>query len=71
MGRNQRDLNVFAVEVVLDNSKAKIPVDAQEITIRKTYNCDTDKEDYYLNTKHILAKDLFNLFESGGFSLSH
>ena len=62
---------MYAVEVVLDNSKAKIPIDSRDLTIRKTYNCDTDKEDYYLNGKHILEKELFNLFESGGFSLSH
>lgn len=47
-----------------------IPVDAKELTVRKTYNCDTDKEDYYFNGKHITHKDLFNLFESGGYSFS-
>lgn len=61
---------MYTVEVTLDNSKFKIPIDAANITIRKTYNCDTDKEDYYLNGKHIVEKELFNLFESGGFSLS-
>lgn len=56
---------------MLDNSSGKVPVESQELNIRKTYNCDSDKEDYYLNGKHILEKELFNLFESGGFSLSH
>jgi chromosome segregation ATPase len=69
--RGQRDFNTYAVEVVLDNSGGKIPVDSQELTIRKSYNCDTDKEEYHLNAKRILEKELFNLFESGGFSLSH
>jgi chromosome segregation ATPase len=57
------------VEVTLDNSKSKIPIDSVDIVIRKTYNCNTDKEDYYLNGKHIAEKEIFNLFESGGFSL--
>jgi chromosome segregation ATPase len=52
----------------LDNEQSKIPVEAKELIIRKTYNVDTDKEDYYLNNKHIVEKELFNLFESGGFS---
>jgi structural maintenance of chromosome 3 (chondroitin sulfate proteoglycan 6) len=61
---------VYAVEVTLDNTLSKIPVEAKELIVRKTYNVDTDKDDYYLNGKHIIEKELFNLFESGGFSLS-
>ena len=37
--------------------------------MRKTYHCQTDKEDYCVNSKPIREKELFNLFESGGFSL--
>jgi len=61
---------VYAVEVVLDNSERRIPVDTAELTVRKSYNTSTDREDYHLNGKHIREKELFNLFESGGFSLN-
>jgi chromosome segregation ATPase len=54
---------------VLDNSQRRIPVDAAELTLRKAYNTATDREDYHLNGKHIREKELFNLFESGGFNL--
>jgi chromosome segregation ATPase len=60
---------VYAVEVTLDNSEQRIPVDSAELIVRKSYNTTTDREDYHLNGKHIREKDLFNLFESGGFSL--
>ncbi len=61
---------MYAVEVVLDNSERRIPVDTSELTVRKSYNTATDREDYHLNGKHIREKELFNLFESGGFSLN-
>ena len=38
--------------------------------MRKSYNCNTDKEDHWLNGQPISHKDLVNLFESAGFSLS-
>jgi hypothetical protein len=40
-----------------------------QLTVKKTYNVDTDKESYLLNGTHIQEKELFNLFEAGGFSL--
>jgi chromosome segregation ATPase len=60
---------VFAVEITLCNAEKRIPVEADELTVRKTYNTQTDREDYHLNGKHIRQKELFNLFESGGFSM--
>lgn len=60
---------MYTVEVILDNSEKRIPVDTPELTIRKSYNTTTDREDYHLNGKHIREKELFNLFESGGFNL--
>jgi len=55
--------------VTLDNSQEKIPIEAKELVICKTYHAGTGKEEYLLNGKHILKTDLFTLFESGGFSL--
>jgi len=56
--------------VTLDNSSHRVPYNAKEITVRKSYNCSTDREDYLLNGHHITQKDLFNLFDSSNFSLS-
>jgi len=61
---------VFSVEVTLDNIERKIPVESDDLIVKKSYNTSTDREDYHLNGKHIKEKELFNLFESGGFSLN-
>jgi len=58
------------VDVILDNSDQRVAVAGKEIIVRKTYNVDTDKDNYYVNGSHIQEKELFNLFEAGGFSLS-
>lgn len=57
------------VEVVLCNAEHRVPIEADELIVRKTYNVQTDREEYQLNGKNIREKELFNLFESGGFSL--
>ena len=56
--------------MILDNARQKIPVASNEISVRKSYNVETDKEFYYLNGSHIQEKELFNLFESGGYSFA-
>ena len=67
--RRQSDPQSYVVEVTLDNSNRRIPIEAEDLIVRKTYHCQTDREDYYINGKMIREKDLFDLFESGGFSL--
>jgi len=62
---------VISVEVVLDNSKYKIPLNEKEITLKKTYNVETAKEEYILNGKHIDKNEVFNLFDSGSFSFNN
>ena len=66
---NGQDIHSYFVEIILDNTGRRIPVEADELTIRKSYNTQTDREDFLLNGKPIREKELFNLFESGGFSL--
>jgi hypothetical protein len=41
------------VEVALDNSHRRIPLEAATLVVRKSYNAGTDREDYHLNGKHI------------------
>ncbi len=54
---------------MLDNSDKRVAVGGEEISVKKTYNVDNDKESYMLNGMTIQEKELFNLFEAGGFSL--
>ena len=58
------DVHVYWVEVTLDNSERKIPIDSADVTIKRQYNCGTDREDYYVNGNLISHRDLSNLLES-------
>ena len=62
------DVQTYYVEVTLDNSTRRIPLESDLLKVRKTYNTQTDREDYQLNGKAIREKELFNIFESGGYS---
>ena len=66
--QQNQDVHTYFVEITLDNSTRRIPVEADTLTIRKSYNTQTDREDYLLNGKTIREKELHNLFESGGYS---
>lgn len=61
-------MHTYFVEVTLDNASRRIPLESDTLTVRKSYNTQTDREDYLLNGKAIREKELFNIFESGGFS---
>lgn len=57
------------VEIVFDNSDNRIPVDREEIRLRRTIGL--KKDEYYLDRKHILKTEVMNLLESAGFSRSN
>lgn len=57
------------MEVSLDNTQRRMPVPNEQVVVRKSYNCDTDRTTYLLNGAHIQEKEIFNLFESAGFAL--
>ena len=63
--------HTYSVEVTLDNTQHRIPFNSLEISIRKSYNCDTDREDFLMNGNPIALKDLTNLLESGNLSMSN
>ena len=46
-----QDIATFFVEVTLDNESRRIPVEADTLTLRKSYNTHTDREEYMLNGK--------------------
>ncbi|KAJ8644402.1 hypothetical protein MRB53_006150 [Persea americana] len=57
------------VEIVFDNSDNRIPVDKEEVRLRRTIGL--KKDEYFLDTKHITKTEVLNLLESAGFSRSN
>lgn len=54
------------VELVLDNSDGRIPVDGSEVRLRRTISL--KKDEYSLDRKHVTKTEVINLLESAGFS---
>lgn len=57
------------VQMVFDNSDGRFPMDAEEITLRRTIGL--KKDEYFLNNKNFSKSDVINLLESAGFSRSN
>ncbi|QDZ18462.1 structural maintenance of chromosomes protein [Chloropicon primus] len=54
------------VELVLDNSDGRIPVESSEVRLRRTITL--KKDEYSLERKHVTKTEVVNLLESAGFS---
>ncbi|KAI3967943.1 hypothetical protein MKX01_027126 [Papaver californicum] len=67
-GAGHQVLSAF-LEIVFDNSDNRMPVDKQEVRLRRTIGL--KKDGYYLDKKHITKTELMNLLESAGFSRSN
>ncbi|KAK2982874.1 hypothetical protein RJ640_009716 [Escallonia rubra] len=67
-GTGHRVLSAF-VEIVFDNSDNRIPVDKEEVRLRRTVGL--KKDEYFLDGKHITKTEVMNLLESAGFSRSN
>lgn len=57
------------VEIVFDNADNRIPVDKDEVRLRRTIS--TKKDEYFLDAKHVSKTEVMNLLESAGFSRSN
>ncbi|XP_026666016.2 structural maintenance of chromosomes protein 3 isoform X2 [Phoenix dactylifera] len=57
------------VEIVFDNSDNRIPVDKEEVRLRRTIGL--KKDEYFLDGKHVTKTEVMNLLESAGFSRSN
>ncbi|KAM7259397.1 hypothetical protein ACFE04_015138 [Oxalis oulophora] len=57
------------VEIVFDNTDNRIPVDKEEVCLRRTISL--KKDEYFLDGKHITKTEVMNLLESAGFSRSN
>lgn len=67
-GAGHQVLSAF-VEIVFDNSDNRIPVDKEEVRLRRTIGL--KKDEYFLDGKHITKNEVMNLLESAGFSRSN
>ncbi|CAI8049212.1 Structural maintenance of chromosomes protein 3 [Geodia barretti] len=57
------------VEIIFDNSDNRIPIDREEVSVRRVIGA--KKDSYYLDKKHVTKSDVMNLLESAGFSRSN
>jgi structural maintenance of chromosome 3 (chondroitin sulfate proteoglycan 6) len=57
------------VEIVFDNHDGRLPVDTDEVVLRRTIG--VKKDEFFLNRKHITKNDVGHLLESAGFSRSN
>ncbi|CAH9100174.1 unnamed protein product [Cuscuta epithymum] len=67
-GAGHQVLSAF-VEIVFDNSDNRLPVDKEEVRMRRTIGL--KKDEYFLDGKHITKTEVMNLLESAGFSRSN
>lgn len=67
-GAGHQVMSAF-VEIVFDNSDNRIPVDKEEVRLRRTIGA--KKDEYFLDGKHITKTEVMNLLESAGFSRSN
>jgi len=67
-GTGPRVVSAF-VEIIFDNSDSRIPIDRDEVSIRRVIGA--KKDSYYLDKKHVTKSDVMNLLESAGFSRSN
>ncbi|KAA8543963.1 hypothetical protein F0562_021860 [Nyssa sinensis] len=67
-GAGHQVLSAF-VEIVFDNTDNRIPVDKEEVRLRRTIGL--KKDEYFLDGKHITKTEVMNLLESAGFSRSN
>lgn len=67
-GAGHQVISAF-VEIVFDNSDNRIPVDKEEVRLRRTIG--VKKDEYFLDGKHITKTEVMNLLESAGFSRSN
>eukprot|EP00051_Salpingoeca_urceolata_P020051 m.297760 g.297760 ORF g.297760 m.297760 type:complete len:1218 (-) comp19533_c0_seq1:144-3797(-) len=57
------------VEIVFENTDHRIPIDRDEVTLRRSIGL--KKDEYFLDSKHIAKAEVVNLLESSGFSRSN
>lgn len=57
------------VEIIFDNSDNRVPIDKEEISLKRVIGA--KKDQYFLNKKNVPRSEVVNLLESAGFSSSN
>ena len=55
------------VEITFDNQSQRLPVNSNEVTIRRSIGI--NKDEYFIQRKHTTRQDIMNLFETANYSL--
>lgn len=64
-GTGPRVISAY-VEIIFDNSDGRLPIDKDEIYLRRVIG--SKKDNYFLNKKMVPRSEVMNLLESAGFS---
>ncbi|OHT13982.1 Structural maintenance of chromosomes protein 3 [Tritrichomonas foetus] len=56
------------VEIIFDNSCRRLPIDSNEVAIRRSIGI--NKDEYFIQRKHSTRQDILNLFETANYSIS-
>ncbi|XP_021712538.1 LOW QUALITY PROTEIN: structural maintenance of chromosomes protein 3-like [Aedes aegypti] len=67
-GTGARAMSAY-VEIIFDNSDNRVPIDKEEIFLRRVIGA--KKDQYFLNKKVVPRSEVVNLLESAGFSNSN
>lgn len=67
-GTGPRVVSAF-VEIIFDNSDNRIPIEKEEVTLRRVIG--SKKDQYFLDKKMVTKTDVMNLLETAGFSRSN
>lgn len=67
-GSGPKVVNAY-VEIIFDNSDNRIPIEKEEVSIRRVIGF--KKDQYFLDKKNVTKTDVMNLLESAGFSRSN
>ena len=54
------------VELVIDNSDGRLPVDRDEVRLRRAIGL--KKDEYFVDKKHMSKSEVMNMLETAGFS---
>ena len=68
---NDPDSKKFSIELVLDNSSHRFPVEKDQVSITKIYDTEDFKEEIIINQKKLLKSDVQNILEGAGFMKSN
>lgn len=65
-GPGPTDILSSFVEIVFDNSDNRIPIERDEVVLRRSIGL--KKDEYFLDKKHVTKQDVISLLESAGLS---